>query len=300
MLISGLLLLRWGGGGASAGPHARSQPGTAGRGAALSATQRENDNRANQLNPNNKAYRGDDNKANQLNPNNDKYWKSRNLGLEIWSCLDSDPNEQSIDDSWRNDVRCAAIGADSYFLTWPGGCKHRNVPAKLAAVVAGKPNSQPTYVALGCDNQRYFVLFDDGSAQWVGPDDLTASIRASFKDGANVSRMAFAPDNGYFVLFADGDYTWKGLPTSMHNFMHSNLARVPYVDHVSVGENGDWFVSFLDGKAPRWRSSKSNSEAKKRMDSINAGTKLTVRSIEYGAGDSSLAGNWLIRYDKLA
>ena len=56
----------------------------------------------------------DNNRANQLNPNNKEYWGSRNLGKHVTAFIPNDMDaRQHLTTQWDEMVRVAAMGRDT-------------------------------------------------------------------------------------------------------------------------------------------------------------------------------------------
>mmetsp|Transcript_155107 Transcript_155107/g.297638 ORF Transcript_155107/g.297638 Transcript_155107/m.297638 type:complete len:338 (-) Transcript_155107:255-1268(-) len=234
-----------------------------------------------------------DNRANQLNPNNKEFWGSRNFGKHARALMRTQTRQDHMLEQWSQTVRVAALGDDSYFLSHGNGqTSWGGIPVELDRLVRKKEvdGTSVTYLALGPGNQ-YFVLFDDDEAHWIEhSEQLTQVVEDRWSSrSSDVNLVAFAPDGGYFVKFNDGWWQFQNLPTKLHNFLKSNRPRIRSIGAMSISEDGTgWFVSFLDGKRPQF---KANGLPCRVMQFIggkkNSGT---IRAVELGS-----SGNWLIR-----
>ena len=236
----------------------------------------------------------DNNRANQLNPNNKEYWGSRNLGKHVTAFIPNDKAaRRHLTTQWDEMVRVAAMGRDtdgggsSHMLLFSdGGYASWGAPDALTLLLSTASNKRATYVVLSADDDRYYVGFDNESAKWRSRSDtLTEWIR----EEDVVSTLAFAPNGGFFVLFDSGTYGWEGLPTTLHNFLNSNCHRCAHIQHLSISDAGDWWVSFNDGKHPAWRSYGLPDQIDSRLAKSMAQNSL--REIVLGAN-----GAWLCRW----
>ena len=238
-----------------------------------------------------------DNHANQLNPNNIEYWRSRNLGTEIWALLQDDDKQDGFCNDWENSVRCASVGEDSYVcIDEDGRSWWWNIPDGFAEALRAKKKKhvKPSYVCLGPDSTNYFVSFDDGYCYWNGGEELSDLIEET---DAAVSVLAFAPGDGYFALLDDGSWSYYNLPAGLDKFLTNNESRLSNVEHMSVSEAG-WFVSFNDGEHPQMKYAfhthgeiAGASSLQSTVDKLKANHDK-LRSIDFGS-----PGNWLVRYD---
>jgi len=237
--------------------------------------------------------RSNDNLANQLNPDNVKFWRSRHRGSRVFFLMPS--CQEKIGKLWNSSVQHAVLGDNSFILMYDGGryaCK--DIPARLHERIQ-QEGSKLSYVALGPDKASYFVRFHDGSASWT----VTLRLELSKKihevcetSRSNVSVVAFAPNNGYFVLFENGSWQCNGLPDDLVEFSKEDLERIVQIDHMIVSANSEWFVSFKDGKRPRWRCGALPSSASSWLFRVHGDDSVSVRSVELAA-----SGCWLIRYN---
>lgn len=89
---------------------------------------------------------------------------------------------------------------------------------------------------------RYYVRFEDGKSSWVGPLPL------EYEQYEPVI-VAFGESfTSYFILFEDGRMSYADLPRSLHNKLHSRNPRLPGVEFLSLGPDGEWFVLWKTGK----------------------------------------------------
>ena len=91
-----------------------------------------------------------------------------------------------------------------------------------------------------------------------------------------------------YVLWEDGSQRWLNLPRGLHNQLQGSHKARPGVEAISCGDDGQWFVRYLDG---HWRAGGSLSESlNETIDSINA-QQNDLLSIEMGAD-----GDWALIY----
>eukprot|EP00966_Prymnesium_polylepis_P210806 4881558-Prymnesium_polylepis.1 len=104
----------------------------------------------------------------------------------------------------------------------------------------------PTYVSLSGDS-RYYIEFADGKSAWVGPDSMDDKIDA---ESRNIRTVAFGQDwDTWFIVFDDGYWGWQG---DIPNGLQEQLARRDRrsdLTFVSLGSNGEWFMSAQNGRA---------------------------------------------------
>lgn len=97
-------------------------------------------------------------------------------------------------------------------------------------------------VCLGT-HQRYFLRFSLGNIEYSGPDSLSHPI-----DGRPVHMVAFGENwETFVVLYSDGSSFWSNVPFELEELLLSceNIA------FISMGQNGQWFLRFMDDS---WRA----------------------------------------------
>jgi len=90
-------------------------------------------------------------------------------------------------------------------------------------------------------------MFADGSSKCVGCDNLSNDLQKKSK-GRFVKTVAFGVDwDSYFVVYTDGDWSSRNVPSELMDLM--NKRQKAELDCVSLGPNGEYFVSAKNGRA---------------------------------------------------
>lgn len=140
-----------------------------------------------------------------------------------------------------------ALG-EGYIILGEGGCScWLSIPKLLDNKLRGRQASlpPPTYVAIGsCD--RYYVQFADGQSQWVASDWFGDNIKST---DCSVKTVAFGESyESYFIVYSGGSFSYNDVPEGLVERMESrgNLCDLEFV---SLGPDGEWFVSAQNGRA---------------------------------------------------
>lgn len=168
--------------------------------------------------------------------------KRQNRGsLIAWTdCL----NQGGLLNGLNCTTKCIAISGDAVFLLnedghpwWTSG-----IPTLLYNKVNGRQKSlpRPTYVAMGSYN-RYYIRFKDGKSEWVGDLPLQ-DVQGKPKI------VCFGEDeDSYFILMKDGRKFWNNIPVTVHNKINSRNPRLPGLEFISLGPDGEWFLRWANG-----------------------------------------------------
>lgn len=90
--------------------------------------------------------------------------------------------------------RDSVLGVERYCRPW-----YFNISTPLYNKLTGRQLSLPIaeYVALDAsDKDNYYVRFEDGQSQWVGPGSMTKAIYGS---DSPVGVVCFAPNGGWYA-----------------------------------------------------------------------------------------------------
>ena len=103
-----------------------------------------------------------------------------------------------------DDLSMVRLGNATFFgleedgSTWWGDNLPKGLHSKLWGRQAWLPSVE--YVALDPSSKHhYYCEFEDGEAQWVGPDSLTTEMNEGFSDGLQPEVVCFAPNDGWCV-----------------------------------------------------------------------------------------------------
>eukprot|EP00531_Pseudo-nitzschia_arenysensis_P014829 CAMPEP_0116133670 /NCGR_PEP_ID=MMETSP0329-20121206/10231_1 /TAXON_ID=697910 /ORGANISM="Pseudo-nitzschia arenysensis, Strain B593" /LENGTH=637 /DNA_ID=CAMNT_0003628319 /DNA_START=152 /DNA_END=2065 /DNA_ORIENTATION=+ len=164
----------------------------------------------------------------------------------------------------------ATNGRGTVFLYGNGGVAYtpaipKALYQKLRQLRSSSFSSRPCFVALGT-RDRYFVSFNDGSADWKGSSSLDKILKkrvvkrgansgqgeGNNKDGAALlpRSVAFgATYDTFFVVFNDGSWEYQGrsVPKSLEKKLRDRDDAADLVI-CNLGPNGEWFLKVESGK----------------------------------------------------
>ena len=164
----------------------------------------------------------------------------------------------------------ATNGRGTVFLYGNGGVAYtpaipKALYQKLRQLRSSSFSSRPCFVALGT-RDRYYVSFNDGSADWKGSSSLDKMLKKRVtkrssaggqadghaNDGAaNLPRsVAFgATYDTFFVVFNDGSWEYQGrsIPKSLEKKLRERDDAADIVI-CNLGPNGEWFLKAENGK----------------------------------------------------
>jgi hypothetical protein len=151
-----------------------------------------------------------------------------------------------------------------------------------------KHHPKPSYVSLGSNN-FYYLAFQNGKNEWAGPEGLTKEINES---KSSVKCVAFGTSKGnyytsdeehYFVIFEKGGWAYNSLPASFVTALEEN--NKPYLDFVSLGPNGEWYMKTETGQS-YWGGGSSEFD-----NAIRKIKRSRIKRVYWG-----YAGQYFIRY----
>lgn len=163
----------------------------------------------------------------------------------------------------------ATNGRGTVFLYGNGGVAYtpaipKALYQKLRQLRSSSFSSRPCFVALGT-RDRYFVSFNDGSADWKGSSSLDKILKkrvtkrnasgqaeGNSKEGAALlpRSVAFgATYDTFFVVFNDGSWEYQGrsVPKSLEKKLRERDDAADLVI-CNLGPNGEWFLKAESGK----------------------------------------------------
>lgn len=157
-----------------------------------------------------------------------------------------------VESIFSEKTTCVALGDSATLMIDEDGSQFwtTGLPRQLYNKLNGRQKTlpRPRYCSMGSEN-RYYVDFKDGTAQWGGAvsERFSTLIRESSK---RVSSVAFGEScSSYFVVFQDGsyEYTPEYVPEALCNLIESRSRRAD-VKYVSLGPEGEWFLSAKNGR----------------------------------------------------
>mmetsp|Transcript_90442 Transcript_90442/g.240218 ORF Transcript_90442/g.240218 Transcript_90442/m.240218 type:complete len:131 (-) Transcript_90442:12-404(-) len=124
---------------------------------------------------------------------------------------------------------------------------------------------------------RWYVRFANGKEWAVAPRRFWDDVRER-GGGRAIKTVAFGEDwDAHFIVFADGWWTCSGsVPEDMMEKIESRGCAAD-LDFVSLGPNGEWFLSAKNGRA--WFSG------------IDMGKHGNLRSVVFGDN-----GSYMVRH----
>jgi hypothetical protein len=148
----------------------------------------------------------------------------------------------------------ATNGKGTVFLYGNGGVAYTpSIPKalyqKLRQLRSSSFASRPCLVALGT-RDRYFVAFNDGTADWKGPSALDKILKKQLAEASLPRSVAFGSTyDTFFVVFEDGSwqYQGRGIPQTLEEKLASRDDRADLVA-VHLGPSGEWFLKAENGR----------------------------------------------------
>eukprot|EP00933_Yihiella_yeosuensis_P005859 TRINITY_DN110459_c0_g1_i1.p1 TRINITY_DN110459_c0_g1~~TRINITY_DN110459_c0_g1_i1.p1 ORF type:complete len:417 (-),score=56.68 TRINITY_DN110459_c0_g1_i1:67-1317(-) len=171
--------------------------------------------------------------------------KERGAGA-IWSLADSN----HVEKGFNKYCTCVAVGGIATLLISEGGgySYTSGLPTYLHNKLHTRPRNAPApiYVALG-SHDRYYVEFSNGKSEWVGPDAFSECMNDTKR---GVKSIAFGEDyETFFVVFQDGWWQCGGaIPSGLLDKIRAR-DNSPDLTCVSLGPNGEWYLSARNGRA---------------------------------------------------
>mmetsp|Transcript_47095 Transcript_47095/g.114955 ORF Transcript_47095/g.114955 Transcript_47095/m.114955 type:complete len:456 (+) Transcript_47095:142-1509(+) len=148
----------------------------------------------------------------------------------------------------------ATNGKGTVFLYGNGGVAYtpsipRQLYQKLRQLRSSSYSSRPCFVALGT-RDRYYVSFNDGTADWKGPGALDKILKKAISQAKLPRCVAFGSTyDSFFVVFHDGSwqYQGRGIPETLEAKLNSRNDRAD-LEVVNLGPSGEWFVKAENGR----------------------------------------------------
>jgi hypothetical protein len=86
---------------------------------------------------------------------------------------------------------------------------------------------------------RYYIEFEDGQYEWVGPERLSKDLK---KNDSFVVSVAFGENfDDYAIVWEDGSYSYSGIPTKAANVLVSNKNKT--LLNIALGPNGEYWIN---------------------------------------------------------
>ena len=189
----------------------------------------------------------------------------------------------------------ATNGKGTVFLYGNGGVAYtpsipRALYQKLRELRNSSYSARPCYVSLGT-RDRYFVAFNDGTADWKGPKALDKILKKCVNSGQQPRSVAFGSTyDTFFVVFSDGSwrYQGRGIPESLEEKLAARDDRADLVT-VNLGPAGEWFLKARNGRM--WWSGISEALDEVIADILSSGNFLHY--LDFGEHDS-----YFVSYDE--
>mmetsp|Transcript_10900 Transcript_10900/g.31257 ORF Transcript_10900/g.31257 Transcript_10900/m.31257 type:complete len:493 (-) Transcript_10900:93-1571(-) len=238
-----------------------------------------------------------------MNDNDESSSSSSNgslSGMEFQFSLPADVMTQ-VDQCLRDITRMdklvkgvATNGRGTVFLYGNGGVAYTpSIPRALYQKLRQLRNStyaaRPSYVSLGT-RDRYFVAFNDFTADWKGPKALDKILKRCIASRKPPLSVSFGSTyDTFFVVFHDGswEYQGRGIPSSLEEKLASRDARADLVT-VNLGPSGEWFLKAKNGRM--WWSGISDDLDKVISHILQ--TDNYLHFMDFGEG-----GSYFVSYD---
>jgi hypothetical protein len=128
--------------------------------------------------------------------------------------------------------------SNSWWLQWEGGAWDSSGLGDELVWELTNHKEPAKAVALGTDDNRWFIKYENGSTQWFG---LSTTLSDKLKKWS-ASFVQFFNNDGFFVKFEDGSTYWQGIPAYL-----AKLAEKYTVDRLYSDGSGGWLATFSDG-----------------------------------------------------
>lgn len=188
----------------------------------------------------------------------------------------------------------ATNGKGTVFLYGNGGVAYtpaipRALYQKLRQLRNSSYSARPCYISLGT-RDRYYVAFNDGTADWKGPKPLDKILKQCIQSAQPPRSVAFGSSyDTFFVVFHDGSwqYQGRGIPESLEEKLAARDDRADLVA-VNLGPSGEWFLKARNGRM--WWSGIST-----ELDQVIAGILHAGNYLHFlGFGEN---GSYFVSYD---
>eukprot|EP00980_Cylindrotheca_fusiformis_P020981 scaffold7987_cov200-Cylindrotheca_fusiformis.AAC.10 len=182
----------------------------------------------------------------------------------------------------------ATNGKGTVFLYGNGGVAYTpSIPKALYQKLKQLRNSgfsaRPSYIAVGT-RERFYVAFNDGTAEWKGSKALDKILKKCVKEKKSPLSVAFGGSyDTFFVVFSDGSwqYEGRGIPETLEDILEERDYRADLVT-VNLGPNGEWFLKAKNGRM--WWNGVSDSLDKEIAHILKSGRHLNA--IDFGESGS--------------
>jgi len=225
---------------------------------------------------------------------------SSESGLEFRFSLPADvlaQVDQCLRDITKMDKQVKGVttnGKGTVFLYGNGGVAYtpaipRALYQKLKQLRNSSYSARPSYISLGT-RDRYFVAFNDGTADWKGPKQLDKIVKKCLSEKHIPRSVAFGSTyDTFFVVFHDGSwqYQGRGIPSSLEEKLAAREDR-PDLAAVNLGPAGEWFLKAKNGRM--WWSGISPELDQVIANILNSGNYLHFLDF----GDN---GSYFVSYD---
>lgn len=190
----------------------------------------------------------------------------------------------------------ATNGRGTIFIYGNGGVAYTpSIPKALCQTLRNLRkssfSSRPNYVALGT-RDRYYVTFNDGTADWKGPKQLDKILKkCHYPNDSSVSPLPPLPRSvafgstydTFFIVFHDGswEYQGRGIPDSLKQKLRDRDNRDDLV-LVNLGPLDEWFIKARNGRM--WWNGGSNDLEEAITDILEDGKY--IHTIDFGENES--------------
>lgn len=222
-------------------------------------------------------------------------------GMEFQFSLPTDVMtqvEQCLRDITKMDKLVKGVatnGKGTVFLYGNGGVAYTpSIPKALYQKLRQLRNSnfsaRPCDVSLGT-RDRYYVAFNDGTADWKGPKALDKILKKCLASAQQPRSVSFGSTyDTFFVVFHDGSwqYQGRGIPESLEEKLASRDDKADLVA-VNLGPGGEWFIKARNGRM--WWSGITEDLDKVIADILKDGHYLEF--LDFGE-----SGSYFVSYDE--
>lgn len=196
---------------------------------------------------------------------------------------------------WYTDgVCCVAMGETATMLLYDDGdyastCElPQELYGKLKRKWKGKKEGEPKLTARYCvlgSMERYYAEYKGGERSGELCERLEEILE---QEDGKVKCVAFGKNwNDFFVLFRNGKAYWKGLPEELDKTL--KCQKLSFIDKVSLGPKGEWYVRFVDGNGCTGHLSE---EAESELCALGEKGRK-IRDVIFGGSNT-----YMIRFDK--
>ena len=242
----------------------------------------------------------DDDDEEEEDDNADSSSESSLSGMEFRFSLPADVMaqvDQCLKDITKMDKLVKGVatnGKGTVFLYGNGGVAYtpsipRALYHKLRQLRNSSFSARPSYISLGT-RDRYFVSFNDGTADWKGPKALDKCLKKCVSTAQQPRSVSFGSTyDTFFVVFKDGSwqYQGRGIPESLEEKLAARDDRAD-LTCVNLGPSGEWFLKAKNGRM--WWSGITEELDRVIADILNGGNYLHF--LDFGEN-----GSYFVSYD---